>query len=124
MRLLTIDPILLRVLAKGAPGLHDALARAISATGLSPEIHVLRDGSAEPSPRWSLVVEAQDFIEELELDVRISLVAAAAVPLLVGAVIDEVRREFPGLLSRPEVTEALLRLVLAGSQAAARGRPS
>lgn len=121
-----IDPVVLRALAKGAPGLHDTLARAISTTSASPEIHVLRDGTETP-PRWSIGVTAGadfDFVEELPLDVRIPLVAAAAVPLFVGSIIDEVRREFPDLLSRPDIIEGIFRLIIAGSQAAARGRPS
>lgn len=125
MRVLAIDPIVLRAISAGCPALHDTLARAIATTGLSPEIHILRDGTVEPSPRWSIAILAgEDFVEELDLDVRVAAVAAAAIPLYIGSLVDEVRREFPALLSRPEIVEGLVRLVVAGCQAAARDRPS
>lgn len=95
-------------------------------TGSDPEVHVLRDAGDETAPpRWSIgVLAGEDYVVELELDMRVPEAAQAALSLSLISIVEELRRERPDILGQPVVIEAIVQMLYATSRAAARERPS
>lgn len=125
-RIFGVPTVLLRALESGCPTLSDAIAKAMRVTGADPEVHVLRDAS-DPAlpPRWSVgIVAGDDYVIELDLDMRAADAAQAAMSLFLVSVVEELRHERPDILGQPPVIEAIVKMVYAASRAAARERPS
>lgn len=125
-RIFGVPTVLLRALQSGCPSLSDAIATAMKVTGSDPEVHVLRDASdPAASPRWSVgIVAGDDYVTELDLDMRAADAAQAAMSFFLISIVEELRHERPDILGQPIVIEAIVKMLYATSKAAARERPS
>jgi hypothetical protein len=125
VRVFSVSPLVLRALAAGCEGLHDAIAEVMAESEQDPEVHVLRDSTSESEPpKWSVVVCAGDAVRELALDVGGAAAAQAAVAFLIISVIDDLRRELPELMAQQVVIEGIISVIVAASRLARRERPS
>lgn len=115
MRVLAIDLRVLRALARGAPALHERIAEAIRATGQDPSLHILRDSTPERArPQWSIgILAGDDYIDEIDLDVRDPQTSQAALALYIAGIIEDLRAEMPALMSSAEVMAGVVRILMA-----------
>lgn len=101
-RLFGVPPVLIPALSAGCPTLSDALAEAMAVTGAAPEIHILRDASdPEVPPRWSVgILAGEDYMRELDLDMRVPDAAQAAMSSFLISIVEELRAERPDILGQ------------------------
>ena len=100
---------LLRSLARGAPGLHDAVARAMFG-GHDPEVEVRRVREIPGGAcSWILRVSGGDHVEDLTLDYDEEAMQAALVMFLVE-LSEDLHAELPQVMNQPEIVRGIDRL--------------
>ena len=109
MRIFLVPVGLLRALSRGAPGLHDAMAR-VMVGGHDPEVEVRRVREIPGGAcSWYVRVAGGDHVEDLALGLDDEAMSAALV-LFVLELAEDLRAELPHVMSRPEIVHGLDRL--------------
>jgi hypothetical protein len=109
MRIFLVPVGLLRALSRGAPGLHDAMARVMIG-GHDPEVEVRRTREIPGGAcSWFLRVSGGDHVEDLALGHDDEAMSAALV-LFIIELSEDLRSELPLVMEHPAILNGLDRL--------------
>lgn len=110
MRLFTLPVPLLKDLRRGAPGLADALARAM-ALGEDPEIFVAREEHTDRPTTWTVLVESESVYESMAIDSENYAAVVVAIGVHLIDLMRGINRDHPWVIREMDVEGMLLDLV-------------
>jgi hypothetical protein len=118
-RLLHVPLDQLRALEKGCPGLLGAVTNCVQ-EGTDPTIRVIRIAPRGDRPRWYLAVGQQVLI----LDSSDLAAMAAAVPIFLVDLVEDLRQELAPLFDDGTLDAEVQKLIPFGPRSRDRGKPS